>query len=265
MAVLSRDSIEAAVRAKHLSIKPFHRNGLQPASYDLHLHWNLLISPSRHDRGRQIDLRNEPGRKFPVQPGRFVGALSEEYIIMPLSLSARFGLRSEFTRHGLVAFGGIQIDPGFKGRLAVSLFNAGPEPIDLVLGRSMFTLEFNTLDQPASEGYTGEFQDQDDFPQVQRDFILNAHTVSLAEIVALPNELAHLRQRLVLHEASSSHRRGPSAYELALAQGLSPIDNPSTLLGGWPEDEDFDSFMADVKNLRRGENDRSPRRTRRGP
>lgn len=262
MAVLSRRSIESAVRKKSLRIKPFHRNGLQPASYDLHLHWNLLVSPSRHDKGRQIDLRRQPGKKYSAQPGRFIGALSEEYLIMPLTLSARFGLRSEFTRHGLVAFGGIQIDPGFEGRLAISLFNAGPEPIDLELGRSMFTIEFNTLDEPVESGYSGEFQGQDDFPPVQREFILNAHTVSLAEIVALPEEMAHLRQRLALHEAGS-HRRGPTAYELALARGLSPIDDPSKLLGGWPEDEDFESFLGTIEAWRQEENDGSSRRTSR--
>lgn len=253
MAVLSGDSITEALQSRILGIKPFHEDGLQPASYDLHLHWNLLVSPSRHDRGREIDLRKESQNKFAAHPGRFVGALSEEVLTMPLTMTGRFGLRSEFTRHGLVAFGGIQIDPGFRGRLAISLFNAGPEPIDLVLGKSMFTVEFNTLDSAAKEGYIGEFQDQDDFPAIQREFILNAHTVSLAEIIALPDEVANLRQRFVVHEATSHRQDLPTVQELAVAQGIQPLEEPSRLLGGWPEEEDFDEFLSELQSWRNAE------------
>ena len=90
----------------------------------------ILVSPTRYESGHMVELTQEADNKYAVDTGRFVGVLTEESLSMPLDVSARFGLRSEFTRCGLVAFGGIQVDPGFKGRLAISLFNAGPEPRD---------------------------------------------------------------------------------------------------------------------------------------
>ena len=34
-----------------------------------------------------------------------------------------------------------------------------------------------------------------------------------------------------------------SLSELAQIQGVIPLDNPSVLLGGWPEDENIDEFL----------------------
>lgn len=249
MSVLSGKSILRAVRSKELSITRFDKDAIQGASYDMSLHWKVLVSPTRHESGRQVDLRTEPEHKLAVDPGRFVGVLTREVLTLPLSMSGRFGLRSEFTRRGLIAFGGIQIDPGFKGRLAISLFHAGPEAIDLVLDARMFTVELNTLDTPA-DPYVGEFQNQYDFPKSQHDFILNAHTVSLAEINSLPDELAALRQHLAVHENVVHAVRRMTLSELASAQGVKPIKNPKKLLGGWPPEDDFNSFMDYLRTRR---------------
>ena len=244
MAVLSNRSIVNFQESGSLKIVPFYPASLQPASYDMRLHWKLLVSPTRYERGRVVDLREEPNNTFAVHPGRFIAILTEETITLSLGLAGRFGLRSEFTRQGLVAFPGIQIDPGFMGRLAISLFNAGPEPILMVLGRQMFTVEFHTLETPADEAYSGDFQNQQDFPEVQEEFVLNAHTVSLAEIATLPAEVAAVRQQLAIIEAEiHPERTGITAQQLAVAQRRSPVDDPTTLLGGWPEDDDYDEFL----------------------
>jgi dCTP deaminase len=253
MTVLSNTSIQEAIISGKLGIHPFDSDALQPASYDMRLHWKLLVSPTRYERGRVIDLREEPRHQFAVEPGRFVGVLTDEKLAVPLTMAGRFGLRSEFTRHGLVAFGGIQIDPGFKGRLAISLFHSGPEPIKLKHKQRMFTVEFHLLDHPASVGYKGPFQNQTDFHKMQRDFILNAHTTSLAEINLLPDEIASLERRFTLHETvyhpAQAH---PSVAELAKAQGIKPLEDLSALAGTWPEDEDVDDFLKAVHQWRRG-------------
>ena len=252
MAVLSDSTILRRLQeVGDLVITPFYPDGLQPASYDMRLHWQVLVSPTRYEGGRVVDLKAEPESRYHVQPGRFVGVLSEESMSFPLNVAGRFGLRSEFTRHGLIAFGGIQIDPGFKGRLALSLFHAGPEPIALELGRRMFTIEFQSLDASATGPYRGEFQNQDDFPEVQREFILNAHTVSLSEIQSVPGELSSLALRLAQHE--SAHRIGERALsvtELAETQGVMPLDDLSGLSEFWPADEDVEDFRAAVRSWR---------------
>ena len=253
MTVLSDTSIRQAISSGSLVINPFHEDSLEPASYDMRLYWKLLISPTRVEKGHIVDLRTEKHHEFFIEPGRFVGVLTDENLQLPLSMIGRFGLRSEFTRHGLVAFGGIQIDPGFKGRLAISLFHSGPEPIKLKHKQRMFTVEFHLLDQPASKGYKGPFQNQRDFHKMQKDFILNAHTTSLAEINNIPNEMAGLERRFLLHEKIHHPAiESPSALDLALAQGIEPIENLDSFSGIWPEDENIDGFLETVREWRQG-------------
>lgn len=244
MAVLSNTSIRRAIRSGALGVRPFLSKALQPASYDMRLHWKMLISPTRYEEGREIDLRTEQGKRYPIRTGRFVAVMTYEELTFPLDLAGRFGLRSEFTRQGLVAFPGIQIDPGFHGRLAISLFNAGPEPINLAYKAPMFTVEFHSLDTAARIGYTGPYQHQLDFPVDQKEFILNAHTVSLEQVEAATDHIAGLEFRLLQHETAHGQQTGPTVQDLARFQGVEPLTDITTFAGIWPEDEDVDEFLS---------------------
>ena len=95
-----------------------------------------------------------------------------------------------------MAFGGIQVDPGFEGRLAISLINVGPETIKIKYREALFTIEFSELEEPSTIPYKGEYQYQDDFPAEQYDFIISAHTVSLAEIPDLRKQVKEINNRL---------------------------------------------------------------------
>lgn len=248
MAILSDASIIEALDSGNLQISPFFEDALEPASYDMRLHWKLLLSPTRNTVGREIDLRNETSESLPLEPGRFAAILTEEILNLPLDLSGRFGLRSEFTRQGLVAFPGIQVDPGYRGRLAISLFNAGPEDIELKHMAKMFTIEFHTLESPARHGYHGSYQGQEDFPEDQKQFILNAHSQSLSEIQALPYSLANLEFRVAAHEAE--HNLSLTFEQLAKIQDIGPIANLSLLADAWPEEDDVDDFLEAIREWR---------------
>jgi hypothetical protein len=43
---------------------------------------------------------------------------------------------------------------------------------------------------------------------------------------------------------------GRSLEQLAGAQGVTPLDNPKVLVGGWPEGEDIDQFVEDIYSSR---------------
>ena len=117
----------------------------------------------------------------------------------------------------------------------------------------MFTVEFHSLDHQASKGYTGQFQNQSDFHKMQKEFILNANTSSLAEINTLPTEMAGLERRFTVHETIYHPGRVyPSVAELAEAQGIKPLSDVSDLAGVWPEEEDIDSFLDTVRQWRQG-------------
>lgn len=192
MGVLSGAQIGELTGEGKLVIRPFAASLVQPASYDLTLGSKVLASPLSHDiLGAVIEL-NDKSPSYRIQSGQMVAVLSAETVGLPLDISGRFGIRSEFARRGLNAFGGLQLDPGFKGRLVMNVLNVGPEPISITAGVPFFSVEFQRLESPAREAYSGKYQHQDDFPSDLYDFILKARTTSLAEIPTLRQEVSRL-------------------------------------------------------------------------
>lgn len=192
MSTLSGKKIAELVKEGKLTIEPFDPKLIQPASYDLRLGFKILASPLSSEKlGIVIEL-TEKKPSYEIQSGQMVGVLSLEKLKLPLDICGRFGIRSVFARRGINAFGGLQLDPGFRGRLTMNLLNVGPEPVTITLQEPLFSVEFQRLEEPAEIEYSGPFQDQDDFPADQYNYILNARTTSLAEIPLLRKEMIRL-------------------------------------------------------------------------
>jgi len=192
MGTLTGRQIKNLVASRELVIYPFDEQQIQPASVDLKVHHKLLASPlGENQLGRVVDLRDEVDG-YKIAPGQMVGILSFELLEIPINLSGRFGIRSFFARKGLNPFGGIQLDPGFKGRLTLNLLNVGPEPIAIKYKDPIFSIEINRLEEDAEKPYNGPYQNQDDFPADQHNYILNARTTSLAEIPTLRKQVSIL-------------------------------------------------------------------------
>lgn len=193
MSILSGRQIKELVKAGELVIDPFDESLVMPASYDLRVGQKILASPlGPEEFGATVEL-NHKTPSYRIQTGQMVAVMSKERLRLPLHIcSGGFGIRSEYARKGVIAFGGVQLDPGWSGRLVMNLQNVGPEPITITRDAPLFTVEFQRLEEPASEGYVGKYQNQDDFPDDQYEFILSARTTSLAEIPALRKEVARL-------------------------------------------------------------------------
>lgn len=192
MGVLSDRQIRQFVEQQRLGIEPFNPGQVQPASYDLRVGNKILASPLGPEKRGKVVILSEQKPSYGIESGQMIGVISYERVELPLELCARFGIRSSFARLGINAFGGLQLDPGFKGRLVMNLLNVGPEPVDIKLKDLLFTVEFERLDEPAESPYSGIYQDQDDFPEDQYNYILSAHTTSLAEIPTLRMEIRRL-------------------------------------------------------------------------
>jgi len=192
MGILSGGQIKKLVESGELRIEPFNSEQVQPASYDLRVGTKILASPISPEKLGKAVFLNKENSSYDVQSGQMVGVISHERLELPLELCGRFGIRSYFARRGIDAFGGLQLDPGYRGRLTLNLLNVGPEPIKLNLDELLFSIEFEKLDEPAEVPYSGPYQDQDDFPEEQYNYILQAHTTSLAEIPMLRMDVARL-------------------------------------------------------------------------
>lgn len=192
MGVLSGRQIRQLVQSGELTIVPFDEALVEPATYDLRLGSKILASPLSADKlGVVIEL-TESKPSYDIQSGQMVGVMSFEKLGLPLNISGRFGIRSAIARKGINAFGGLQLDPGFRGRLTMNLLNVGPEPVSLTLHERIFSVEFARLEEEAEFAYSGPYQDQDDFPADQYNYILSARTTSLAEIPAFRKDIRRL-------------------------------------------------------------------------
>ena len=192
MGILTGKQIKGLVKDKELIIDNFDESLVQPASCDLRLFHKVLASPiGERVVGNVVDLRTCVGG-FSILSGQMIAVLSLEKLTLPLNMSGRFGIRSSFSRKGIIAFGGLQLDPGFRGRLLMNLLNVGPEPVSIKYKEPIFSVELSRLEEAVEYGYNGEYQDQDDFPVDQYNYILSARTTSLAEIPILRSELGRL-------------------------------------------------------------------------
>jgi len=86
--------------------------------------------------------------------------ITREELKLGPRIVGHFGLRSYFTRKGLVLLAGPQIDPGFEGTLHVVLCNLSPTEISLSYGEPFCTAEFHELSTAVERPYAGDYQRQ---------------------------------------------------------------------------------------------------------
>jgi len=93
--------------------------------------------------------RLNPGECFAIPPGQFAYVMTEEIVSIPSNVLGFISIRARIKWKGLVNVSGFHVDPGFRGRLTFSVFNAGPGSIHLRQGDPVFLIWFGDLDVDA--------------------------------------------------------------------------------------------------------------------
>lgn len=133
--------------AKDGVVSPFDAACVQPASYDLRIGQHVYAPPTPD---HPTDL-SENGGVFRLPPYGAAVLTTYEDLKMPADMVGRFGLKSGFARKGIVASTGPQIDPGFEGKLFISIFNVAAISHVLEYRDTFLTVEFHKLEErPAS-------------------------------------------------------------------------------------------------------------------
>src|SRR5437867_4506029 len=157
--ILCDSDIRSAVQDGTLGISPYDDEMVQPASYDLKIGEDAATVP---EDGEAVRNLREEGFMV-IQAFTPAVVWTREELRLPLDIAGRFGLKSSLSRRGIYASVGPQIDPGFKGRLSVSLFNLTPSPIAMNYEDQFLTLELHRLERAASRGYEGKYQNRKTF------------------------------------------------------------------------------------------------------
>lgn len=146
----------------------FEEEFIQPASYDLRIGANVYTSDSLD---RPTDLsRNGGAHRIP--PYAIAVLQTYETFDMPDDWVGRFGLKSSFARRGLFASTGPQVDPGFKGKLIISLMNQTNRSHVIGYKEEFLTIEFNKLEFRPDQTYHGPYQHREDVgPEILSDLV----------------------------------------------------------------------------------------------
>jgi len=174
MSMLSDIEIQKAIDSHDIEIKPFDSGALEPASYDFKVGRVLLAGKGI------VDPKKE---KVVLRTGDWAEIETLESIKLSESYAATYGIRSSVTRRGIDWFGGPQIDPGYGGRIFVSLFNPTSEIFEIEYGEPFCTVIFHALREKASKPYSGKFQQNYTFPEEDVERMLKMKAPTLADVV----------------------------------------------------------------------------------
>lgn len=102
-----------------------------------------------------------PNHTIRIAPGQFAFLLTLEEVRVPPSAMALISMRARYKFKGLINVSGFHVDPGWRGKLLFSVYNAGPSEVILARGEQLFLIVYADLDRPTSMVYKGGSLGQD--------------------------------------------------------------------------------------------------------
>lgn len=148
------NEIVAAIDSKNLVITPFDTSLVQPASYDLRLHNDVLVDTTDMSNVPVDPLSQTSGwgattvsldDYWVLQPKQFVLASTIERVWLANGLAAQVEGKSSLARIGLQVHCAGFIDPGFDGQITLELFNMSNRSIVLRSGMLIAQIKFDWL------------------------------------------------------------------------------------------------------------------------
>ena len=129
-------------------IDPFNPDMIDCAAYELRMGGEVYVSPSVHeeapDEKTMRTLEVDPC--FVIPPGQFALLITEETVTVPDDAIAFISMKSKIKFNGLVNVSGFHVDPGYRGKILFSVFNAGPNPVHVKRGNRLLLIWYANLE-----------------------------------------------------------------------------------------------------------------------
>lgn len=141
-------------------IDPYNVQAIDCASYQLSLGDEAFVTRDLSLQFSDIplvqDLTQSTNSKVIIGPGQFAFLLTHESVTVPKNAIALISIRAKMKFKGLINVSGFHVDPGWSGKLIFGVYNAGPQPIVLDKGHSLFLIVYASLDRHSNEFYDGD-------------------------------------------------------------------------------------------------------------
>ena len=197
--ILSADKIKEAVENGSIKISDFSDEQIQPASYDLRVGGQGITTSSP-----QVVNIDQTGF-IELLPGEFATIMVHETISFDASHTGRIGLRSGYSRKGLVAAIGPQVDPGYHGKLKIGIVNLSAHKIVLPYLDDLLTLEIHQLPNPSTIVYTGPYQGESKLTGDDIQNVKEGENMGFGTIIKTLSELSMSVAQLTKSTVETEH------------------------------------------------------------
>ena len=152
--------------SNHNLVSPVSERQINPASVNLTLGDTFLVPTIKKAGavylGKEVEYHRFEAKEeggFPIDPGEFVLATTQEHVSIPSNVAAFVQGRSSIGRIGLTTQNAGFVDPGFHGHITLELVNESPNTIILTPGYPVAQLVFFEC-CPVEKPYNGKYNDQ---------------------------------------------------------------------------------------------------------
>lgn len=146
-------------------VTPFDVDNIDCASYRLSVGDQAFVtsdelSSTRPEPNLVTVFGPAPKNMLRIAPGQFAFLLTDQEIEVPNDAIAFISMRAKYKLKGLINVSGFHVDPGWKGKLLYSVYNAGPQSIIIEKGEELFLVVYSDLDQTTEYLYNGKAKGQ---------------------------------------------------------------------------------------------------------
>jgi dCTP deaminase len=159
MAYLGTERLKKLIANKQVIQPTPDFSRVKNGAYELSLGNEVFRTDSKDKKKEILKIDKE---QVTINPGQFALLLTEETVNIPLDKIAFISIKAGIKLRGLINVSGFHVDPGFKGKLLFSVYNAGTSPISMEKGEPYFLIWFAELDLKKGEkdSYNGEHKNQ---------------------------------------------------------------------------------------------------------
>ncbi|VVN18813.1 dCTP deaminase domain-containing protein [Pseudomonas fluorescens] len=110
----------------------------------------VYITPSNEKDPNVKQILDDKKPQFVIPKGQFALLLTAETLYVPTTALAFISFKAKYKFKGLINVSGFHVDPGWKGQLTFSVYNAGPTDIVLERGKPFALIWYADLDSTAT-------------------------------------------------------------------------------------------------------------------
>ena len=148
-------------------IIPYVPENLDCASYRLCVGEQAFVTSDKFVNSAPSDplitkLGEIPNHTLRIPPGQFAFLLTHEIVHVPADAIALISMRAKYKFKGLIHVSGFHVDPGWRGKLLFSVYNAGASEVIIEKGEALFLIVYSDLDRLSIKPhiYDGSSQNQ---------------------------------------------------------------------------------------------------------